>query len=133
MPNQMFQSYEEKCSGPRQVTIRGYAEGADGADLTIRQGGEGVVSIARTGEGLYTVTLRRTFVKLIEWHFGFGADTAADVKGYDCVIDVDGVSLTAPRATIPIAVTDSTFTLADLLVNQFLSFSFTFSESGRAS
>lgn len=128
--NPQFQAYPAKATQAESITIAGYCEGGNGADLTIIEG-VGVTSFVRTGEGLYTVTIPRPYAALVSWHFDFAADTMSDVDAHTCRIDLDSLAKADGQTTFNIRITSDGSTAADLLVNEFLSFSFTFRDTTR--
>jgi hypothetical protein len=120
-----------KTPQPDMWIVAGYAEGAGAADMSIIVG-EGVSLIDyQSSAGLFTFTFDRTFATLVSWWFDFAADTAANVKGFDCTPDLDSLSLTAPNADINVAITNGSATLENLDANEFLSFGFVFSTTTR--
>ena len=108
---------EPKSSIPEERHYRVRLEGVDDADPG-KELGQGVAA-TRTGEGAYLLTWSKnpgTFVGW--WAPGFGAATPADLKGYTAVRDE--YSASGSVWTLAFVVYDSTFTAADLIVNQWI-------------
>lgn len=98
--------------------------GANGAALTKVEGAAGV-TVARTGEGAYTLTFAENPGTLVGADFCFQAATPADLKGYTLVLDTLDSSF-----VLPFEVYDSSFAAADLLANQWLLLTLKFRTTG---
>jgi hypothetical protein len=99
--------------------------GGNGADFTI-QDGVGIKSVARTGEGAYTITFQHDPGPFVNWTAGLAALVPADLAGYTVVRGV----YSATAKTLAFVVYNSTFAAADLLVDQYLDLTISFSEHG---
>lgn len=118
--------FPAKSSIPDERKYRIRLEGANGANPE-NELGQGV-TVTRTGEGAYLVTWADNPGTFIGWGFGFGAATPADLKGYTVVRDTYDSS----ALTLAFVIYDSTFTAADLIVNQFLDLTIEFSTNSAA-
>lgn len=125
----MAAAHPKKANRPHIVDYHIRLLGANGADATIEEGA-GIKSVARTGEGAYTVTFQQDPGLFCNWCFGFGAVTHADVKGYSVVRGVPVAASGSTPATITFVVYDSTFAAADIIAAQYLDITFSYSEHG---
>lgn len=99
--------------------------GANGADATVQEG-VGVTSVARTGEGAYTITFSKDPGLFVGWSIDFGAATPADLAGYTGVRGV----YSASARTLAFVVYNSSFAAADLIADQYADITVSFSEYG---
>lgn len=111
-----MQHYEGRTSVPEERVTRIRLLGVNDANPT-RQLGQGVTA-TRTGEGAYLITWADNPGTFIGWHYGFGADTPADLKGYTAVRDT--YDSTAGVYTLPFVVYNSSFNAADLIAAQYI-------------
>jgi|SRR3990167_911670 len=108
---------------PEVVTIHGYVTGTGAADPTLTEGA-GVKSVTRAPTGIYTFSFLDKHVKLIGWHFDFGAATPADVKGFSAA--ADDLDTTGDNDTLAVSVFDAADAAADLAAAQYMTFTFVF-------
>jgi hypothetical protein len=119
--------YPPKTSIQEERKYRLRLEGANGADPE-KELGQGV-TVTRTGEGAYLLTWATNPGTFLGWSApGFGAATPADLKGYTAVRD----TYDATAHTLAFVVYDSTFTAADLIVNQWADLEIAFSTTPEA-
>lgn len=112
--------------GVVEVTVVGL--GANGADLTIQEGGAEVSAATREDEGKYRFKFKAKRPYLIGLvSVAFKATTPADLKGYTAV--AEEIVTTGDPYYVDVTVYDSTFTAADLIANQWGVFTFKFRET----
>ncbi len=121
-------SFDLKTGGPSRVTYECFALGADGADLTIQAPNSGFKSIARTGEGAYTITFARDYGKFVGAKVGFSALVPADLKGYTAVFGL--YSASGKTLTFVVYGAGATPAAADLIADQYITLNVTFKAVG---
>jgi hypothetical protein len=115
---------ESKTSIPESRKYRIRLEGANGADPE-NELGQGV-AVTRTGEGEYLVTWAKNPGTFVGWSPpAFWAATPGDLKGYTAVRDTYDTS----AFTLAFIVYNSSFSAADLIVNQGCEFEVEFAET----
>lgn len=126
----IMQAHPAKSTQAEEITVRGYAEGGNGSDLTVIEG-VGVYAIERLNEGVYRLVLTRlTTITHVDVN-KFGADTPGDVKGLVATVDVDSISNggnVAGRTSVDFTVYRSG-TEGDLLVNEFIFFAVSYRDT----
>lgn len=121
----MAAGHPKKANRPHVVDYHVRLLGANNADFTNQEGAL-IKSVARTGEGLYTITWAQDPGLFCNWNFGFGALVPADLKGYTVVRGV----YSATAFTLAFEVYNSSFAAADLIADQYLDLTLSFSEYG---
>lgn len=116
---------KENCYHRDVVVINGIMTAANGADGSLYVGGAGIKTIARTGEGAYTITFSESHYKLLKAAADRMAATPADLKGHTVVFD----TWTNHGTTLDFVLYNASDTADDLLVNEYLSLEFKFLES----
>lgn len=97
--------------------------GTGAANPTVEVGQR--VTVARVSTGLYRLTWGEGPGTFVGWHFGLGAATPADLKGYTVVRDTYDTT----NHQLDLAVYNSSFALADLAATQYLDAAIVFAES----
>lgn len=115
-----FSVYPMRAKTPEVIEADLYLTGADGANPTKNHGAG--MTVTRSAEGVYLVTFKENNGNFLGLAYGFGATTAADVKGYTMTYGL--YSTTA--LTITLNVWDSTFAAQDIIAAQYLSVAFKF-------
>lgn len=83
------------------------------------------VTVAWVSTGLYRITWTEGPGTFVGFHYGLGAATTGDLKGYTVVRD----TYDATNHQLDLAVYNSSFALADLAANQYLDAAIVFAES----
>lgn len=97
--------------------------GTGAANPTVEVGQR--VTVAWVSTGLYRLTWGEGPGTFIGWHYGLGAATTGDLKGYTAVRDTYDTT----NHQLDVAVYNSSFTLADLAANQYIDVAIVFAES----
>lgn len=97
--------------------------GTGAANPTVEVGQR--VTVAWVSTGLYRLTWSEGPGTFVGWHYGLGAATPGDVKGYTVVRDTYDTT----NHQLDLAVYNSSFALADLAANQYLDAAIVFAES----
>ena len=118
-------AFPARTNIPEDVTIRVRLLGANGAAPTVEDGAAGITA-TRTGEGAYRLAFSENPGVFVGWHYGFGAATPADLKGYTAVRD----TFDTTNLRFEFVVYDSTFTAADIIANQYLDAHMVFRRGG---
>jgi hypothetical protein len=121
----MAAGHPKKANRPHVFDYHIRAQGLVSADLTVQEGAL-IKSITRTGTGAYLITFAQDPGLFLDWSIGFGALVVADLKGYSAVRGV----YSATAFTLAFTVFNSSFNAADLLVDQYIDITVSFSEYG---
>lgn len=97
--------------------------GTGAADPTIEVG-QGM-TVDETATGVYQITWTSGPGTFIGWHYGFGAATPGDLKGFTAVRDTYDTT----NFVLPFTVFNASATAADLAANQYMDITVLFSES----
>jgi hypothetical protein len=125
----MAAPHPKRANRPHVVDHHLRLLGANGADLTVQEGNF-IKSVARTGEGAYTITFQQDPGLFVNWNPGFGALVPADLAGYTVVRGVFSAASGATQATLAFVIYNSSFAAADIIADQYLDLTISFSEHG---
>jgi len=122
----MASAHPAKANRPHVVDHIMRLQGGNGADLTIEEGSF-IKSVARTGEGAYRITWQQDPGQFLGPKSAtFSSATMADTKGHTVTFD----TYDATNLQLDFSVWDSAFAADDLLVNEYLTLTISFSEHG---
>ncbi len=112
--------FPQRSSLPETHVVHLLLSGGNGADLTVEEGVGAAVTVPRSGEGAYTLTITGWNPGTFKgWRYAFGAATPADTAGHTAVRDTP-VAFASNVWTMPFVVYNSSFAADDLLVNEYL-------------
>lgn len=117
--------YPSRSNIPEDFRFNIFMLGANGAAPTVQEGLG--TTVARTGEGAYTITFPTGFSpgNFVGFDFGFVAATPADLAGYTVVCDTYNES----TGVLAFVVYNSSFAAADIIADQYLSLGLKFRRS----
>ena len=121
--------HPQRSPQPELVTVVTRVTGANDAHPTITEGKGGIYTVTRTGEGVYRYTFNVNRSNFVGFTFGFGATTAADMKGYTATHAA--LVTSGARYYIDVSIWNSSFAAADVIAAQYLTVVFYFRETSR--
>lgn len=112
-----------KTSVHEERTYRLRLLGTGAADPTVEVG-QGITA-DETATGVYLLTWKYAPGVFVGWHYGFGAVTPADLKGYTAVRDTYDTT----NLQLEVRIYNASGTLADLAAAQYIDITVVFAES----